>query len=115
MNDAGKRIRERREFMGMTQEELAHKVGYKSRVSINKLELERDIPVRRVKPIADALEISVADLMGWEEAEASEENAVILANIMKDRRVLEASQKLLNAPEDKKVEALNYIDYLLSK
>ena len=32
-------IRARRKEIGMTQEELAHKLGYKSKVSINKIEL----------------------------------------------------------------------------
>lgn len=36
--DIGERIRARREALGMSQSELARKVGYKSRSSINKLE-----------------------------------------------------------------------------
>ena len=35
----GDRIRARREQLGMTQDELAHKLGYKSRSSVNKIEL----------------------------------------------------------------------------
>ena len=34
-----KRIRKRREELGMSQEELAKKMGYKSRSSINKIEM----------------------------------------------------------------------------
>ena len=32
-------IRARRKELGITQEELAHKLGYKSKVSINKIEM----------------------------------------------------------------------------
>lgn len=62
----GNRIREIRISCGYTQEELAHKVGYASRVSINKIELQRDVPISKLKKIADALNVSVPYLMGWE-------------------------------------------------
>ena len=39
----GDRIRARRTELGMTQEELAKKAGYKSRSSINKIELSRTL------------------------------------------------------------------------
>ena len=35
----GQRVKIRREELGMSQEELATKVGYKSKSSINKIEL----------------------------------------------------------------------------
>lgn len=35
----GERIKARRDELGMSQEELAHKIGYKSKTSINKIEL----------------------------------------------------------------------------
>ena len=38
MADIGKRIKEKRESLGMTQEELASKLGYKNKSSIAKIE-----------------------------------------------------------------------------
>ena len=38
--EIGSRIKQRREFLNMSQEELALKVGYKSRSSINKIEAD---------------------------------------------------------------------------
>lgn len=67
MNDIGRKIRTLRESLGMTQEELAHKVGYKSRVSINKIELQRDVPLKKLAPIAEALGTTPSMLAGWEE------------------------------------------------
>lgn len=65
----GDRIRQRREQIGMSQAELAALSGYKSRTSINKIELgERDIRQNKIKAIADALHTSPAYLMGWEDA-----------------------------------------------
>ena len=37
----GQRIRKRREELNMSQDELARLMGYKSRSSINKIELEK--------------------------------------------------------------------------
>jgi transcriptional regulator with XRE-family HTH domain len=37
----GERIRQRRKELGMTQEELALKLGYKHKSSINKIELDQ--------------------------------------------------------------------------
>ena len=51
-----KRIRKRREELGMSQEELAKKMGYKSRSSINKIEMgENDIPQSKIATFAKVL------------------------------------------------------------
>ena len=61
------RIRIRREALGMSQEELAFKLGYESRSSINKIELGKaDISQSKIKAFADALDTTVAYLMGWD-------------------------------------------------
>ena len=50
------RIRKRREELGLSQEELAQKMGYKSRSSINKIEMgENDIPQSKIVQFARAL------------------------------------------------------------
>lgn len=65
--EIGDRIKQRREFLGMSQEELANKVGYKSRSSINKIELDgRGLPQAKIAAFAKALETTPAYLMGWE-------------------------------------------------
>lgn len=63
----GERIRNRRIELGMTQDELAKKTGYKSRSSINKLESARVLPSRKIEKMAEALDCSPADLMGWKD------------------------------------------------
>lgn len=63
-----KRIKARREELNMSQEELAKLIGYKSRSSINKIEIgENDIPQSKIKAFADALQTTPAYLMGWDE------------------------------------------------
>lgn len=64
--EIGDRIKKRREELGMSQEELAKKVGYKSRSSINKIEIDgRGLPQSKIVAFAKALETSPAYLMGW--------------------------------------------------
>ena len=60
------RIRLRREELGMSQQELANKIGYKSRSAVNKIESGlRDIKSDKIKAIAIALNTTPAYLMGW--------------------------------------------------
>ena len=65
----GERIKERRQELGLSQDELAKKVGYKSRSSINKLELSRELPSRKITLMAKALDTTEAYLMGWDDLE----------------------------------------------
>jgi len=107
MNNIGERIKSRRLELDMTQDELAKKAGYKSRSSINKIELTRDLPLNKVSLIAKALNCSPSYLMGWsEDAEGLIEKASADASRQKkiDRLTPEAITELDN-----------YIDYLLSK
>ena len=64
----GTRIMERRQQLGFTQEELAYRMGYKTKSAINKIELGiNDVSQSKVVRFAEALHTSVAYLMGWEE------------------------------------------------
>lgn len=65
----GGRVRTKREELGMTQEELAGKLGYKSRASINKIEQnKRNMKQSQIATLAQALETTPGYLMGWEES-----------------------------------------------
>ena len=63
----GSRIKSRRLELGLTQKELAKKVGYKSNTTVNKIELGiNDITQSKVVEFAEALDTTPAYLMGWE-------------------------------------------------
>lgn len=64
----GQRVRKARENKGYSQQEMAEKLGYKSRSSITKIENERDIPRSMIVKIAALLDVTPAYLMGWEES-----------------------------------------------
>ena len=63
----GDRIKERREYLKMSQDDLAKKLGYKSRSSINKIERDASgLPQSKIVAIANALNTTPAYIMGWE-------------------------------------------------
>ena len=75
MAEIGKKIKYFREILGMTQEELAKKLGYKSKTTIAKIELgTNDISQSKVVEFAKALNTTPAQLMGWEEPEMNKTN-----------------------------------------
>lgn len=62
----GKRIKERRLSLGLTQEELAKKVGYSGKWTINKIESgQSDVSRQKISALATALKVSPSYLMGW--------------------------------------------------
>lgn len=69
----GDRIKKRREELQMSQEELAHLIGYKSKTSINKIELGvQNLKQSKIKEIANALQTTPSYIMGWND-ETSEQ------------------------------------------
>ena len=59
-------IKHRREELGLSQQDLADMLGYKSRSTIAKIEAgENDIPQSKIKAFAIALKTTPAILMGW--------------------------------------------------
>lgn len=82
----GERIRNRRCELGMTQDELARRVGYKTRSSINKIEMATQLPNAKIEKIAAALGTSPGYLMGWSDVAPIE---------VPDKLVLSAKQQEL--------------------
>lgn len=72
----GERVKEARMRKGYTQEELARLLGYKSRTSVNKIEMGRDIPRSMVVRLAKVLDVSPSYLMGWDEPESANVSTV---------------------------------------
>ncbi len=66
MSTIGENISQRRKELGWTQEELARRMGYKSKSTINKIELGiNDIPQNKIVQFALVLNTTPAHLMGW--------------------------------------------------
>lgn len=64
------RIKFAREKIGMSQEELAKRLGLKSRSSIARIEKSGDdVTLKDVERLSDILGCSIPYLMGWEDEE----------------------------------------------
>lgn len=60
------RVKKRRLELGLSQEDLAHRMGLSSRVSIYNIERGRPITQKIIVRLAKALNTTPAYLMGWE-------------------------------------------------
>ena len=73
----GERIRQRRTDLGMTQEDLAKRLGYSSPTSITKIESsDRGLPQWKVQKIAEVLKTSPSYLMGWDDVFIDEQRTI---------------------------------------
>ena len=109
----GQRIKIRREELNMSQEKKKKKVGYKSRSSINKIELDLySLKQSKIKAIADALETTPSYIMGWDE---EAEEAKKAAPSEEDSLNAEIIKLFMGLTADQKKEALNYLRYLSTK
>lgn len=102
MSTVGENIFRMRKQLNWTQEELALKMGYKSKSTINKIEMGiNDIPQSKIVQFAEVLGTTPAHLMGWDadikkdsptEADLSEGEKVLIDLF---RRVPEDKQELV--------------------
>ncbi len=86
----GERIKYRREQLEMSQDELARRLGYKSRSSINKIENDASgLPQTKIAAIANALQTTPAYIMGWSETQQKNDIASDIAvRLIKDSEFL---------------------------
>jgi repressor LexA len=63
----GDRVKELRTKKGLTQQDLAELLGYKTKSSVAHIEKGRDIPRAMVVKLANILDTTPAYLMGWTE------------------------------------------------
>jgi len=105
----GERIKQRRLELHLSQDELAKRVGYKSRSSINKIELSRDLPLKKVEVMAIALETTPNYLMGW-----TEEAQNFITNLRdREEAQVERAKKLYEYYENASPEIRKAVDLLL--
>lgn len=119
----GIRIRTRREELGMSQDELAEKMGYKSRSTIAKIENGvNDVVQSNIVKFSNALNVSVAYLMGWEKAveekpiETAHKLADLFLNVdFEDAGLLKMLEEYGKLPETKKEQVREYVHLLAGR
>ena len=97
------KLQELRKRRGLTQEELAARMGYKSKSTINKIEMGiNDIPQSKIVKFAEVLGTTPAALMGWVSEETSKKNdqlASLVMRMRKDPDFFEVVSLLANLPD----------------
>lgn len=116
--NVGERIKQKRIELNMSQDELAKKVGYKSRSSIQKIEASRDLPLRKVSKMARALDVSPGYLMGWEEPKKTPDLMMIGGNaqslpVFAEGDDIEKALELYKAYSDASHDVQSAIEILL--
>ena len=124
MTTIAERIRNRRLELGMSQDELARLMGYKSRSSIYKIEASgQDLPRKKIVKLAEALHTTPEYIMGWEEKPKDEldqgthkikitksDGNIIVLNTSAIVKAINKALENLNEPAQNKV--LDYINDL---
>lgn len=108
----GERIRDKRIELGLTQEEVANKLGYKSRSSVNKIETSRSLPISKVERMATVLGCTPAYLMGWEDT-YSTESAFLLGQAAKDPEAKRMLSYFLSLSDKGREKALDNLEDLV--
>lgn len=103
MSIISENIRKRRLELQLTQEELAKRMGYTSKSTINKIEMGvNDISQSKIKKFADALLTTPGALMGWDKDETPAERAAFDVSALNDEELREMLKMFMALPEDKK-------------
>lgn len=90
------RIKLQREKLGLSQEELAHRMGLKSRSSITRIEKSGDdITMKDIERIAYYLDCSKLYLMGWDNNSKNEQEINREEHFVKQYKQLNEYQKTL--------------------
>lgn len=103
--EIGEKIQKRRIELGMSQRELARKMGYNSNSTLNRIEKGTvDVNQAKIVQFAKALNCSIAYLMDWEEDK----------KIATDKNLTDGEKLLLElfhkVPDDKKEMLLKMIE-----
>ena len=116
----GDRIRKHRELSGISQTDLAEKIGV-SKQTLYKYEKNviTNIPSDKIEEIAKVLNVSESCLMGWENKEIElineEEKGKSLAKLIANENMLDAVVKLSKLQPGDKEMVVNLINSLYEK
>lgn len=116
------RIKMRREALGMSQDELAQKLGLKGRSSVCKAEKSGDTMTSKTIMIyAKALDCTPAFLMGWtnepgnEPQKASEIDLQLFSKSGNERLYVELSDILGDVSLEEKAQIISFCKFIASQ
>ena len=120
----GLRIKNRRKELGLSQEELASRMGLRSKSTVCKIERGDDnLTTDSIKKYAEALGVTTGYLMGWEDQNGnpievkhpklSFDPSAYRTDFLK--RAVEYYQKISRLSPEHQAELENYLEYLQTR
>lgn len=104
----GQRIKQRRIELGLSQEQLAHRLGNKSRASVCTVENDKeDLTSDRIRKYAEALETTPAYIMGWEDENG---DLTVLGQLGDSYEKQELLKTLSNYSSDQLAEFVKFLN-----
>ena len=111
MSTVGDNISIMRKRLGWTQEDLAKKMGYKSKSTINKIELGiNDIPQSKIVQFAEVLGTTPTQLMGWSEKDQKNSPSDKAELTEGEKMWLEVYHRLSDDTKDVLIKMMNNFD-----
>jgi len=101
----GQKLKSKREELGLTQGYIAKKVGVATQTIFKyENEIVTNILLDRLELLADALNVTPAYLMGWEETTIKKNDTItdIILQIRSDEELLELVKGICNLPEEQR-------------
>ena len=104
------RIKNLRESLGLSQDELAKKLGYTSRSTINKIESGKiDISRSKIEAFAKALNTTPSYLMGWDDEDDGYYDDPEVAKYAEELRTNSDMRLLFDVAQDISKDDLNLV------
>ena len=98
----GQRVKERRKALGLTQLDLALRMGFKSKQAICHIEAgDRNLKQSQVAALAEALNVTPAFLMGWEDSD-------------REKMITEINDLLNQLSDDQQTAVLSFLRSMIS-
>lgn len=105
----GKKIRDRRMELGLSQRDLAAKMGYSNQSAIARTEAGKvDLPLSRISQFAEVLGVSTSWLMGWEDS--PETLGELAADVLLDAQIRKLVQGFQALGQEEKDVVLQLVD-----
>lgn len=117
MSTIGERVAKRRKELGLSQEELATKLGYSHKAAISRIETNKNaFPQKKLSTFAEALRCSVNYLVDGEQTvEQMIADAEFDAYISNDPEIKNMIKKFVALPPDKKQAVKELVERLFNE
>lgn len=110
----GSRIKARRTELGLSQRELAVRLGYNDHTTLTRIEGGKvDLPQSRLVKIAEVLGVTPGFLMGWEQE--PEEAGALAAKMLQDPAAFRLLQNFLTLSQSDRQTVSALVDSLAEK